>query len=127
MEDIEIKCLKVSSEQIKNNYTFGKSAMKDLARYIDKTLDRLEQLEEENKELKNNKTIVEKILTKGKGFTLEQTKYIWENYISKAKIKEKIEELEKVKGKYSDTPRLYTAYDTYDFQTNILKELLGEE
>lgn len=46
------------------------------------------------------------------------------NSIPKSVIKEKIEELEKAKGKYGDTPRLYTAYDTYDFQTNILKELL---
>ena len=35
----------------------------------------------DNEELKNNKTLVEKILDKGKGFTLQQTQYIWEHYI----------------------------------------------
>ena len=44
MEEIsEIRCLRSSSEQIKKNYIFGKGAMKDLARYIDVTLERLEQ------------------------------------------------------------------------------------
>ena len=49
------------------------------------------------------------------------------DYISKDVIRDKIEELEKLKREYDDTPRLYTAYDSFDFQINILKEILGEE
>lgn len=52
----------------------------------------VEKLQKENEELKNNKSIVEKILHKGKGFTLQQTQYIWEHYIPKSKVKDKIEE-----------------------------------
>lgn len=52
----------------------------------------IEKLQKENEELKNNKSIVEKILHKGKGFTLQQTQYIWEHYIPKSKVKDKIEE-----------------------------------
>lgn len=40
------------------------------------------------------------------------------------------EELEKNKNKLdeiNETTRLYSPYDTYDFQINILKELLGDE
>ena len=49
-------------------------------------------LKAENEELKNNKSIVEKILDKGKGFTLQQTQYIWEHYIPTQKVEDKIEE-----------------------------------
>ena len=75
-EDIEIKSLKSISELIKKNYTFGKSAMRDLARDIDKILYKIEQLEEENKKLKkydirNIKIGDDKIL-KSPSFTKEE-------------------------------------------------------
>lgn len=71
--------------------------MDDYNNWVQVAIDRgieLEKLQKENGELKNNKTLVEKILDKGKGFTLQQTQYIWEHYIPVQKIKDKIEELE---------------------------------
>lgn len=93
------------------------------------------RLEKENKELKDitqmydsycEPTLTEKpiFITNPEYFACGWFK---ENRIPKSRIRAKIEELEKLKGEYDDTPRLYTAYDSFDFQINILKELLGEE
>ena len=54
----------------------------------------IKELQKENEELKNNKTLVEKILDKGKGFTLQQTQYIWEHYIPVQKIKDIIDRID---------------------------------
>ena len=47
--------------------------------------------------------------------------------IPKSKVKEKIEELDKKKLKYDNDLRIYTLRDTFDFQKEVLQELLGEE
>lgn len=51
--------------------------------------------------------------------------YIKENYISKDKVKGKIEELKKELN-YDDNIRIYTLKDSYELQIAILQELLGE-
>ena len=61
---------------------------------VDEIYRRYYELRKENEELKNNKAIVEKILDKGKGFTLRQTQYIWEHYIPAQKVKDEIKELD---------------------------------
>ena len=53
-----------------------------------------QRLKKEIEELKSNKTLVEKILDKGKGFTLQQTQYIWEHYIPVQKIKDIIDRID---------------------------------
>lgn len=40
--------------------------------------------------------------------------------VNEEKNKNKLDEI-------NETTRLYSPYDTYDFQINILKELLGDE
>lgn len=72
-----------------------------LISYYEKQEKDYKRVLKENEELKNNKSIVEKILHKGKGFTLQQTQYIWEHYIPKSKVKDKIEEIDKI---YNDIP-----------------------
>lgn len=55
--------------------------------------------------------------------------YIEEDVIPKQVIRDKIKELEEEKNKVDNinkTFRIYTPYDSYDLQINILKELLGE-
>ena len=96
---------------------------------IETVLHKLAELEKENKELKNNKTLVEKILTKGKGFTLEQSKYIWEKYISKVAIKKKIEELENYLQENTDEQGYWGTKnpDEIHSKIDVLEELLGEE
>ena len=49
------------------------------------------------------------------------------NSISKDKVKEKIKELDKEKLKYDNDLRIYTLRNTFDFQKEVLQELLGEE
>ena len=61
---------------------------------IKRIVDSYKRLLKENEELKNNKTLVEKILDKGKGFTLQQTQYIWEHYIPVQKIKDIIDRID---------------------------------
>ena len=69
----------------------------------------IKELQRENEELKNNKTLVEKILDKGKGFTLQQTQYIWEHYIPVQKIKDIIDridyDIKKTKEIISNDPK----------------------
>ena len=69
----------------------------------------IKELQKENEELKNNKTLVEKILDKGKGFTLQQTQYIWEHYIPIQKVKNIIDridyDIKKTKEIISNDPK----------------------
>lgn len=75
--------------------TFKKEGIENFVitrkKYVDVILSDYKRVLKENEELKNNKSIVEKILEKGKGFTLRQTEYIWEHYIPVQKVKDKIE------------------------------------
>ncbi len=99
----------------------------------------------ENEELKNNKTLVEKILDKGKGFTLQQTQYIWEHYIPVQKIKDIIDridyDIEKTKETISKNTNVHGTYRKNNYQIvrlramntksldikKRLQELLGSE
>ena len=82
---VEIKENFRLKNQLENNRKEYQETYKDVR-------EELKELKKENEELKNNKSIVEKILHKGKGFTLQQTQYIWEHYIPVQKVKDKIEE-----------------------------------
>ena len=89
------------NEEEKKAVEFVKKRTKELKKYAkrenelvydDIILNLINKLQKENEELKNNKSIVEKILHKGNGFTLQQTQYIWEHYIPVQKVKDKISE-----------------------------------
>ena len=95
MNEEEKKAIEILKEIEINTYAEGKAIA------IDTVLKLIKKLQKENEELKNNKSIVEKILHKGNGFTLQQTQYIWEHYIPVQKVKDKIEEIDKI---YNDIP-----------------------
>ena len=86
MNEEEKKAIEILKEIEINTYAEGKAIA------IDTVLKLIKKLQKENEELKNNKSIVEKILHKGNGFTLQQTQYIWEHYIPVQKVKDKISE-----------------------------------
>lgn len=74
---------------------------------------------------KKNEILIEKNIKYDETLEKLQKETIW-----KFKIQNKIEELEEDKNKLDEinkTTRLYSPYDTYDFQINILKELLGDK
>ena len=74
---------------------------------------------------KKNERLIERNIKYDETLEKLQKETIW-----RFKIQNKIEELEKNKNKLdeiNETTRLYSPYDTYDFQINILKELLGDE
>lgn len=59
---------------------------------------------------------------------IENTNFIkYKNYIPVSLVKEKIEELDKEKLKYDNDLRIYTLRNTFDFQKEVLQELLREE
>ena len=79
--------------------------------------DQYKQLEEENK-------------SKQKAYDdcyCEYKHYKQFDSILKSLVKEKIEELDKEKLKYDNDLRIYTLRDTFDFQKEVLQELLREE
>ena len=85
-----------------------------LIRYYEK---RIKQLEEENK-------------SKQKAYDdcyCEYKHYKQFDSIPTSLVKEKIEELDKEKLKYDNDLRIYTLRNTFDFQKEVLQELLGEE
>ena len=81
----------------------------------------------EIEELKNNKTLVEKILDKGKGFTLQQTQYIWEHYIPVQKIKDIIDridyDIEKTKETISKNTNVHGTYRKNNYQIVRLRAM----
>ena len=87
----------------------------------------IEKLQKENEELKNNKTLVEKILDKGKGFTLQQTQYIWEHYIPVQKIKDIIDridyDIEKTKETISKNTNVHGTYRKNNYQIVRLRAM----
>lgn len=115
-------------EEIKNMFIHLKSYgwINDIKRDIDtdkaiKSIEnvesRLKQLEEENK-------------SKQKAYDdcyCEYKHYKQFDSIPTSLIKEKIEELDKEKLKYDNDLRIYTLRNTFDFQKEVLQELLGEE
>ena len=98
--------------------TFGYNATMKVVekKYFDKLVKKIQELEEENKEIKN---------TKMNGYLHENiwlAKYLSELYLPKQKVKDKIKELEKAKNK---TNKEHWKYN-YTLQIAILKELLEE-
>ena len=90
------------------------SGKRKLIRYYEK---RIKQLEEENK-------------SKQKAYDdcyCEYKHYKQFDSIPKSKVKDKIKELDKEKLKYDNDLRIYTLRNTFDFQKEVLQELLGEE
>lgn len=82
----------------------------------------LDRLQKENEELKidNNKQWKERCRL---SFELDDS-------IPKSVIQDKIDELVKNKNQLDEinrTFRLYTVYDSYDLQANVLQELLNKE
>lgn len=77
----------------------------------------VEQLEKENKELKNNNKIIEVNALQ----VIETNKYLKENSIPKSVIRDKIKDLESYKG--------LVMYEKYNYESTILhlKEILGDE
>ena len=78
----------------------------------------------DNEELKNNNTLVEKILDKGKGFTLQQTQYIWEHYIPVQKIKDKIRHYQELQDNY--IKKYDEINEGLQAMINVLQELIEE-
>ena len=89
-------------------------------------LNRLEDLEDDREQLKHSIKEYQKIVS---GYIADYCERCDElrDSIPKSVIREKIEKLEEEKGKYDNTLRLYTLQATFDFQVEVLKELLGEE
>ena len=77
-------------------------------------LDRLEQLEKENKELKNNNKVIET----NSLLVIETNKHLKANSIPKSVIREKIEELKEIHKEQDWTQKQSFYYDCYN-------ELLG--
>lgn len=81
---------KVTIEE--NDMLFGEELTvkcgEETKKQITTILNLINKLQRENEELKESKTLIEKILDKGKGFTLRQTEYIWEHYIPVQKVKD---------------------------------------
>ena len=107
-------------KEIKNN-NYNTTATLDITdlKSIDNLLNELERLQ------KKNERLIERNIKYDETLEKLQKETIW-----RFKIQNKIEELEKNKNKLdeiNETTRLYSPYDTYDFQINILKELLGDE
>ena len=117
-------------------------------------LTKYKQLEQENEKLKEatiiNKNLYEEVCNKNKEledkcidiaerlYTERMANAVMSNNIKgyqeelansipKSLIKEKIEELDKEKLKYDNDLRIYTLRNTFDFQKEVLQELLGEE
>ena len=73
---------------------------------------------------------IEPVLVNNKMYFIDKELYedllkdIKTNYIVKSKVKEKIEELDKEKLKYDNDLRIYTLRNTFDFQKEVLQELL---
>ena len=84
----------------------------------------------ENEELKlYNNSITSQL----EQMTTEKFKEGWihqsefKDFIPVQKVKDKIEELDKEKLKYDNDLRIYTLRNTFDFQKEVLQELLGKE
>ena len=91
--------------------------MKKECKALENLITRYKQLEEENK-------------SKQKAYDdcyCEYKHYKQFDSIPKSKVKEKIEELDKEKLKYDNDLRIYTLRNTFDFQKEVLQELLREE
>ena len=86
---------------------------------VTNALNYIEELEKENKELKEDNEQLDAIKDEA------IRRYNFES-IPKSKVKEKIEELDKEKLKYDNDLRIYTLRDTFDFQKEILQEILEE-
>lgn len=97
--------------------SFTKTQLYEYQTAIKNLLTRYKQLEEENKNMR------EEYLVNNPGMA----KYLKDNYIFKSKAIEKIEELDKEKLKYDNDLRIYTLRNTFDFQKEVLQELLREE
>ena len=88
------------------------------------------KLQKENEELKlYNNSITSQL----EQMTTEKFKEGWihqsefKDFIPVQKVKDKIEELDKEKLKYDNDLRIYTLRNTFDFQKEVLQELLGKE
>ena len=81
---------KVTIEE--NDMLFGEELTvkhgEETKKQITTILNLINKLQRENEELKESKTLIEKILDKGKGFTLRQTEYICEHYIPVQEVKD---------------------------------------
>lgn len=119
----EEKTLIFAKHYIKDNegvFEFPKKELEILVNLIGKQNNRLEQLEEENKELKfriRDNYISRGEYDKAKAIMTKELRY---DYISKSVIREKIEELKEIHKEQDWTQKQSFYYDCY-------KELLGDE
>ena len=122
MTDEEKKAYEFYRECNKNDlsaFEYFSEPSKEQIKYLETILNLIERLQ------KKNERLIERNIKYDETLEKLQKETIW-----KFKIQNKIEELEKNKNKLDEinkTTRLYSPYDTYDFQINILKELLGDE
>lgn len=87
-----------------------------LLNLIEKQNNRLEQLEKENEELKHWKS--------EQGCSIQE---VYELFIPKSVIREKLKIARKHKQKADNTIKLYTLKQAYGFREDVFEELLGEE
>ena len=107
-------------EDIKNDLAGIAITHPFFAAIITNALNYIEELEKENKELKEDNEQLDAIKNEA------VRRYNFET-VPKSKVKEKIEELDKEKLKYDNDLRIYTLRNTFDFQKEVLQELLREE
>ena len=94
---------------------------------IKNLLKRYKELEEEN-----NRKNIEPVIINNKMYFIDNELYkdllkdIKTDYIPISVIQNKIEELDKEKLKYDNDLRIYTLRNTFDFQKEVLQELLEE-
>lgn len=118
-EDIKILKGFTRFQTLPYKIPMSKEGFENFKKAIKNILNELERLQ------KKNERLIERNIKYDETLEKLQKETIW-----RFKIQNKIEELEKNKNKLdeiNETTRLYSPYDTYDFQINILKELLGDE